>query len=157
MRPLCLAHLGAKRFRRRPLIPKEPRSTETLSADVQSGEIDRHVGRGVQIGRIPGIIGPDARPTVLTQTFGNIGVDQIEPVAVEIDDRIRADGPNGVPKNLISSAKAAGRLIENGVAGDWVRLAVLRMVAPVIAGDAPFITNVVIYTIGEVEIVSGLG
>src|SRR5690349_18378951 len=75
---------------------------------------------------------------------------------MEIDDCIGADRPNRVSKDLISSSKAPGRLIQNGVARDRVSLAVFRVVPPVVAGDTPLIANVVIHAIGEVEIVGGL-
>jgi len=55
---------------------------------------------------------------------------------------------------LVSSSQAAGRLIERIV--QWIRLVVLRMIAAIVARDAPLVVDVVVDAIGDVVVIGAL-
>ena len=55
---------------------------------------------------------------------------------------------------MVSSSQAAGRLIERIV--QWIRLVVLRMIAAIVARDAPLVVDVVVDAIGDVVVIGAL-
>src|SRR5689334_16199469 len=76
---------------------------------------------------------------------------------MEVDHGTRTDGPYGIAEHLVRDPEAAGGLIQDGVIRSGICLTVCRVVSPVIAGQSPFLIDVVVDAIRQIVIVGRLG